>query len=153
MHISPQIVSHLIPELAALAGIIVAFLVVVERPRLVAFLDAKLGKAQADRVVSDITAADHLLQVVLPGIIQQSTGKTEDQVAQEIGNRLIQAAHDHGLNLTPHTLQAAIAAGLNAYHNNVALSKAQIEANAKAQAVADVKNITQVSPQPDTTKN
>ncbi|PSR22346.1 MAG: hypothetical protein C7B47_16740 [Sulfobacillus thermosulfidooxidans] len=152
MHISPQIVSHTIPELAALAGIIVAFLVVVKRPRLVTFLDAKLGKAQASRVVSDITAADHFFQVVLPGIIQQSTGKTEDQLAQKIGNGLIQAAHDHGLNLTPHTLQAAVAAGLNAYHNNAALSTAQVEANATAHAVANVKNITQVPPQADTTK-
>lgn len=99
-----------------------------------------------------MNAADHLLQVILPGIIQQSTGKTEDPVAQEIGNNLIQAAHDHGLSLTPHTLQAAVAAGLNAYHNNVVLSQAQIEEDAKAQAVTDVKNINQVSPQADTTK-
>ena len=103
-------------------------------------------------MIADVNAADHLLQVILPGIIQQSTGKTEDPVAQEIGNNLIQAAHDHGLSLTPHTLQAAVAAGLNAYHNNVVLSQAQIEEDAKAQAVTDVKNINQVSPQADTTK-
>ncbi|MCL8208071.1 MAG: hypothetical protein K6V97_08390 [Actinomycetia bacterium] len=134
MPIPPAVVSQVLSGLAELAGVALAYVVVAERPRVQGLLEAHLGKAQADRFISEVQAADHLLHVILPGALQATAGMTEEQASQEIAGRLIQVAHTHGLSLTGPVLDAALNAGVRAFRAEAAKNPAQIQADAKADA-------------------
>lgn len=116
MHLLNLFIPQLLQLAAELVGVLIAVIMVVERPRLQALLVHTVGAAKAKQIESELAMAAHLGAAIGAQFVGQYGGQDQAAIEAALKEKIIAEAKARGVSLSGAVLDNAVQHGVSAFH-------------------------------------